>query len=66
MTTQDFVDSILMLRRFLSSEVALAEKTMELSTSDYMKAHSEGVRDALSMVYGYTSAMLDNLGEVDA
>ena len=66
MTDQDFVDSILMLRRCLASEVALAEKTMELSTSDYMKDHSEGVRDALSMVYGYTSAMLDNLGEVDA
>ena len=65
MTTQDFVDSILMLRRFMHGEIARAEKDIELAASDYMKAHSEGVRDAVSMVFGYTSSMLDNLGEVE-
>ena len=63
MTTQDFVDSILMLRRFMHGEIARAEKDIELAASDCMKCHSEGARDALSMVYEYTSVMLDSLEE---
>ena len=63
MTDQNFVDSFLMLRRMLESEIARAEKDIELAASDYMKAHNEGVRDALSMVNGYTSVMLDSLEE---
>ena len=63
MTDQNFVDSFMMLRRMLESEMARAEKDIELAASDCMKCHSEGARDALSMVYEYTSVMLDSLRE---